>query len=219
MGRSETVTRADRAAKGGLLVNLTAGVAGLMVAGVALTAQAVPINGSIIFTGGATVNNTGLGDATEFIGFSSLNVLGGAESGSYLPLNGGGTFGGTLSFSPFGFGGNVLNPNPVVLWQVTAGGLTYSFVANSVTIDYQATEFLNVSGTGTAKITGVGSPYNDTFGSWTIATTTQGGGSAVFTFGASTVVEGETPVPDGGTTAILLALGIFGVAVIRRQIA
>src|SRR5580700_8067570 len=92
------------------------------------TVQAIPIiNGSISFAGGATLNGN-LQTATAFTGYSSLSVLAGAETGSYSALNGGGSFGGTLSFTPFNFTANTVTP----LWTVTFNGITYSFDATSV---------------------------------------------------------------------------------------
>jgi hypothetical protein len=174
--------------------------------GFSASVQAVPVSGTIEFIGGSTVNTGNLGTATAITGYSSLSVLGLAETGSYAPLNGGGNFGGTLTFSTFGFGGNVLNPASVLLWTLTSGGITYSFTATSVFISSQSPTFLNLTGTGYANITG----YTATLGTWSITDTAQGG--QVFTFGAATTV------PDGGTTVMLLGAAFAGLCLYRKKV-
>jgi len=174
--------------------------------GFSASVQAVPVNGTISFIGGSTVNTGNLGTATAITGYSSLSVLGGAETGSYGALNGGGNFGGTLTFSPFSFTGGVLNPASVLLWTVTSGGITYSFTATSVAINSQSSIFLNLTGSGVASITG----YGSSSGTWSITDTTQGG--PIFTFGASTTV------PDGGTTVMLLGAALAGLCLFRKKV-
>jgi hypothetical protein len=134
-------------------------------------------------------------------------VLAGAETGSYTALNGGGNFGSTLTFSSFGFAGNVLNPASVLLWTVTSGGITYSFTATSVQIILQNSTFLDLQGTGTASITG----YTSAVGTWSIIDTGLGGGP-LFSFGASTTV------PDGGTTVMLLGAAFAGLCLFRKKV-
>jgi len=192
----------------------------LMMAAVAVvvslseSVQALPtITGNIQFTGGVTVNTGNLTTATAISSYSSLSVQAFAETGSYLPLNLGGGVGQNgitaLSFTPFSFGGNVLGPsNPLIpLWTVTLSGITYSFDANSVTIATQNSGFLNLTGTGTAHITG----FQDTAGTWTITDT--GSSGPTFTFGAS-----STAVPDGGTTMVLLGAALSGLGLIRKKL-
>jgi len=179
-----------------------------VIVGFCETVQAIPtINGTISFTGGSTINTLSLADATAFTGYSSLSILGGAETGSYSALNGGGSFGGTLSFSPFDFTLNVLTPNPLVpLWTVTFNGITYSFDATSVTVATQNSMFLNLTGNGVAHITG----FQDALdGTWSI---TDVGGSPIFTFGNSTTV------PDGGTTVILFGVALTGLGLFRKKL-
>lgn len=183
---------------------MVATVAG--VVGFSASVQAVPISGTISFIGGSTVNTGNLGTATAITGYSSLSVLAGAETGSYIPLSGGGNFGGTLTFANFAFGGNVLTPSSVLLWTVSSAGITYSFTATSVLVVTQTPTFLNLTGVGMANITG----DTSTAGSWSITDTTQGG--PIFTFGASTTV------PDGGTTVILLGAAFAGLCFFKKKV-
>jgi VPDSG-CTERM motif len=182
-----------------------------------VASQAIPINGSISFTGGATLNDA-LGSATGFTAFDNVAVLGGFETGDYTALNGGGNFGGTLVFNTFNFGSNILDPNPVTLWTVTAGGVTYSFSAASVSIVSQDSNFLNLSGTGTASISG--GTYDPTAGTWSITGTAQG--EKTLTFSASTIVAGSSGgggVPDGGTTVLMLGAAFSTLALLKKKLA
>ena len=185
-------------------------VLGAVVLGLGATAQATPtISGSILFSGDSATFDTGnLATATAFTAINGIRISAGTETGTYMPLNGGGNFGGTLSFSTFSFGGNVLSPSPLVpLWTVTLAGVTYSFDATSVHIDTQNGTFLNLSGSGIAHATG----FADTIGTWSITDTAVHG--AIFSFGASTAV------PDGGNTLMLLgsALSVLGFGVFRKS--
>jgi hypothetical protein len=173
---------------------------------------ATPITGSISFIGGATVDTGNLGTATAFTGFSGLSVLGvpGAETGSYAGLTSAGNAGGTLAFSTFGFGGNVLSPSPTSLWTLTYLGVTYSFQATSVVIGTgQSSNFLNLSGMGVAHIDG----FTDTTGSWSITDTSASGTGPIFTFGAS-----STALPDGGTTILLLGFAVSGLILFHKKL-
>jgi hypothetical protein len=188
-----------------------AGVA-MVLATAGMTAQAGTLNGSISFDGAITTDTGNLGTATAIASYTDLTVDQGLETGSFLPLNGGGAFNG-VTFSTLSFGGNVLstyNPTAPVasltLWTVNDAGTIYSFVASSVDIATQNATFLNLTGSGTAFINGA----NGTAGTWSITDT---GSTQIFTFGASTTV------PDGGMTVAMLgmALGVCGIFARKLQ--
>jgi hypothetical protein len=157
------------------------------------------INGDIQFNGGATLDTGNLATATAFTsifgpgGPSTMpQVLGGgSQTGAYagVPDN-------TLvSFSTFSFASS----GPVTpLWSFSVGTTSYSFDATSVTVAFQNSQFLDITGTGTASITG----YSDTSGVWEV-TDSGAGGTPVFTFGAATDLSGN-PAPEPSTTALLL---------------
>jgi hypothetical protein len=183
------------------------GMVRLFLAGVscllAVTAQAIPITGAIGFTGSASYNSTSLATATAFTGFNAA-VLGGSQSGSYASVP-------ALtasSWTPFVFTTSSVTP----LWTFAIGSTLYSFDATSVTVDYQDALYLNLRGSGVARITGL----DDTVGTWSI---TSVGGTSTFTFGAESVSEGSASVPDGGTSAAMLGLALAGLARFRKRVA
>jgi hypothetical protein len=188
--------------KTNFLKQLACGTVAMMIAaGFTFGAKAQGyINGDISFVGGATLNGP-MASATAFAsifgptGSSSLpQVLGGSQTGDYASV----ATGTLTTFPVFTF-----NPSPGLsfpLWTFTFGGNTYSFQADPViTIDLQTSKFLDLSGTGTASITG----FLNTTGDWSIVDTGLGS-SPVFTFGASTDVAGGS-VPEPSVFALLVS--------------
>jgi hypothetical protein len=161
-------------------------------------AHATPISGSINFDGEATTNTGNLSAATSFSSIIGAIVVP-AETGDYAAI----PVVTPVTFTPFSFTAAGVTP----LWTLTVGGVTYSFDATSITVNSQNANFLNLSGTGVANITG----YTSTAGDWSITDTTVGG-SPTFVFGA------DSSVPDGGTTAglILLGLAVVGVGMLPK---
>ena len=171
----------------------------LAVAGFGLaiqSLQAAPyISGEIGFTGGATLNGS-IASATAFNSIfgpigpgSDIPVVGGTANGSYAGV----PAGTSVSFTPFAF--NVQPGSPIQLWTFALGPTTYSFEITSVFVSLQQPGFLNIYGSGVAKITG----YEDTPGTWSITDTGLNG--PVFTFGNVTVV------PEPATSAMVLGFG------------
>ena len=154
-------------------------------------AHATPIDGTINFDGEATTNSGNLATATSFTSIIGTMVVP-QETGSYAAI----PAVTPVTFTPFTFSAAGVTP----LWTLTLAGITYSFNATSIVVDAQNANFLNISGTGIASITG----YTNTAGTWSI-TDTSVGGSPTFTFGADSVV------PDSGITALLILLGLAGV--------
>lgn len=153
------------------------------------------IQGSINFDGVATTNDGTLATATSFTSISDTFVFPGS-TGSYLTV----PLFEPVTFTPFSFSASGVTP----LWTFTVGAVTYSFNATSIVVDGQSAGFLNLSGTGWASITG----YETTEGTWSITDTTTKKGSHIFTFGADSAT-----VPDSSGTALLIGLGLAGVAV------
>jgi len=188
----------------------------LVVASVGYTVsvQAVPISGSIYFTGGATLNGSGtdgLADATAFTGFSNLGVL--TATGSYSPILVNGVS--SVSFQTFSFAGGVLSPSPLqYLWSVTDdSGNTYTFEATDAMI---VSQYINSDGTSFLYITGGGYAFvnggDQTAGAWSITDTGSSPTQATFTFGSATAV------PDGGTTVMLLGVALSGFVLFRKKL-
>jgi len=172
----------------------------------AIKVQALPsIIGDVGFSGGYAVNSPNLATATAFTSFDTIVVN--ATHGSYNVVPANGTV--AAAFTPFTF-----NPATVPapsLWSFTFNGLTYTFTATTETSQYLGgvLNSWNIGGTGFASITG----FANTPGTWTLTATQTG---ASFTF-ASTA--GVGPVPDNGTTLILLGAALSGLALIKARLA
>jgi hypothetical protein len=174
-----------------------------------LSTQAISITGTVDMSGTATLDNAALGSATKATGFVGVTV-GGIPDGSFTGV----AAGTPVSWSPFGW-----NPQSLpagALWTFTSGLWTYSFTLEDVTVDSQSNTFLNLLGTGTLAITGVGSPYDPTAGTWSFTISNSSGNphsNFAFTFANSQTAA----VPDGGATAILLGVGLLGLGALRRK--
>jgi hypothetical protein len=161
--------------KGNLLQNtgflsLCLGIAGLTVDA---HAGLPSIEGSLSFVGVPVLNGPA-GSATAITNFSSDTVTSSAP-GNYAGLGGL-----VAGWSPFAFAPAVV---PVVpLWTFSTNGLTYSFDATSVQLDFQNTNFINIYGSGIAHLTG----YADTPGTWSIGISQI---RSSYTFVASTSVS------------------------------
>ncbi len=155
-------------------------------------AKAGPISGSIDFyaTTPPKTDTGNLSTATAFTSITGTYVQVGA-TGSYAGLDGDAvTFKTPLVFSQTGSN---------LLWTIATGSGTYTFDETSIVVHHgmiDGVKFLNIAGTGVAYWDGT----DASSGTWSITDTTTGG--AGFTFSASTTV------PDSGTTALLIALGL-----------
>ncbi len=95
-------------------------------------------------------------------------------------------------------------------------GSTYSFDLNSVVVDSQDNNFLNLNGAGTLYKTGVGAA-DPTAGMWSFTISNPGGGGhANFAF---TFANSQTSVPEGGSAVALLGLGLIGLGALRKSVA
>jgi type 1 fimbria pilin len=178
--------------------------------------QAIPtsIAGVISFSGSASTDNSNLSTATKFLTFGTVTVGQAAGlSGDYA-----GTAGAAVTFTPFTFDPVGASLPVAPLWTFMSGGNTYSFTLESLSVDFVSPRFLNLSGFGTASITGPGVEKLDTAGLWSLSGQTFG--EASFTFSSSTEVPPPgTNVPDGGTTAMLLGFSVLGFGFLRRKVA
>jgi hypothetical protein len=188
-----------------------------LVLGSALTgaAFAVPIIGEINLSGLGPVtliNNVGAPGAANPNNADGVNFPAGsnsfvtAASGTFTG------FGGSLGhMADFAFNPG-LSPMPVApLWLLTAGpGAGFSFTLNAITLVDQATpNFLNLTGMG--SFSGPAG-FDTTLGTWAFTVTTQG---SLFTWTSANIAN----APDGGTTALLLGLGLLGLGAARRFMA
>jgi hypothetical protein len=175
---------------------------------VSLSANAIPISGTIDMSGSAALDNVLLGSADGVTAFGPSSV-GGIPTGAFA-----GTFGSLVTWTAFSWDPASTPVTP--LWTFVSGARTYSFDLTSVVVDSQSNTFLNLLGTGILKISGAGPTYDDTVGSWsfTISNPT-GGAHANFAF---TFANSQTAVaPDAGGTLILLGGAIMGLMGIARK--
>jgi hypothetical protein len=179
--------------------SITKLVSGLIIAAAfsaANLAKADAVEGTINFDGVATLNGSANGIGTAATAFSTITnviVAPQSQSGDYSSVPDGYS---PVTFKTFSFDAAGVTP----LWTFTFDGLTYSFDATSVNmIANTPADSVTLYGAGTASITGL----TDATGIWDM--TVSGNGSTNFTFG-----EANT-VPDNGTTALLIGLGVAGV--------
>lgn len=183
---------------------------GMVTLGLALLPlqAATYITGEIAFTGGATLNGP-VSSATAISSY--FGALGPSVSGPTV-VNAQGSYAAipndtVVTFNPFTF-----NPQPlsaIQLWSVNVGGINYSFDLTSVSIVFQNANFLNIKGSGFAKI----DDYLDTPGNWDI-TIAGFEGIPVFTFGS------VTTVPEPSTAAFIVGASfmMFAFRRIRSRI-
>jgi hypothetical protein len=206
-------------------------LAGLMIVPVA---QAVPITGGFSMGSGAGAfvpvdaaeNPTTLGAAVgiDFIpppkGLSGPFTVSVGGNGSYSGLVAGTV--GTIKDFSFTPAFNTVNfpfPPIATFWTVTLAGLTYTLDLLTISVSLQNDTFLNLSGTGTAHITGVGacgSTCDPTPGVWNFSAQSAVGGGQ-FSWSASTGVESRV-IPEPATLLLVgSAIVGLGASVARRR--
>jgi hypothetical protein len=199
------------------------GAVTLTVACISAQAQ-VPINGTIDFTGGLTVDGAAPNATTfeTFFGPSGtggpvVQAGGGFPSGSYAGVAGNtvASFSEPFDFATYyaAFQSSTTLPS-FALWSFASGGQTYSFQVNTVTTDKQFTtplDYVNIGGTGTAYITGGSTTYLPTTENWSITGTTANAGGLTLT------LEGSfSAVPEPSTFAFAGLGTLLSIVTFRR---
>lgn len=104
----------------------------------------------------------------------------------------------------------VVNP----LWSISAldsaDGRSASFAVTSMTIEFETSSKLVLSGSGVASLTG----FDDTPGSWSFSAD-KSAGSTLFAWSSTT--SATASVPDSGATAALLGLGLIALTGAARR--
>jgi hypothetical protein len=193
--------------------NLTKAILVVLAAGFVSTVlstqkvEATPIYGTIDFAGSAEFDTTSLATAREVVQFN--DVFGNAGYTNVAAVSGdfSGISLGTQTIMAASWQFNPSTPTPG-LW--TVGGFTFDLL--SATIVTQTSTFLSITGSGI--ITGNG--FDPSLGTWAFSVQSSGDlQRARFSF------SGNSEVPDGGTTVMLLgtglgALGMLGM--VRRRL-
>lgn len=195
------------------LTSLKAAGVVLAVAGMALSAPAIPtsISGDISMSGTVTIDGTGFNTATKFTAFQNVFVGGPAAlSGDYA-----GTSGAAVTMTPYTWSPPTASTPISPLWSFTSAGKTYSFDLSVLHMDFSSPTGLLLSGLGTAHITGSGVEKLDTTGRWNLSAQTLG--TATFTYSSSTSVSAG--VPDGGSTVAMMGAALLGLGLLRRYLA
>jgi hypothetical protein len=175
-------------------------LATLAVACLAINAHAALITGAISIAGGATYAGGNINTATAFTTLGPAIVT--SYSGTFASSSNIVLFSTSLTMNAFGYGTSatpayVAGSTPT--WTTPSlSGVTTSFTLTSINlVDHNINDQVTLLGVGVFKMTG----FDDTIGSFNL-TANQGG--STFSFSASQVAY----APDGGSTAILLGLGL-----------
>lgn len=166
----------------------------------ATSAWAIPITGALNFTGSEVMTPTG----TDLLSATGIDF-----GGSQMEGLGTGTYAAIRPDTPVTFTDFTFKPAAAVtpiesFWTLTYLGSTYSFDLNSINIEFQSNNFLNLFGEGVLHATG----YDATPGNWFYSS--QDGGTA---FSAE---SSPAPVPEPGTV-MLLGAGLFGLAIYGKR--
>ena len=165
-------------------------------------AQAIPITGSMTFTGGAKFDTASLATASTVNTFSNTNVQ--DADGSFTGISGPVTMSAPWTFAPVP---GLARP---ALWSI--GGFTFDLAGTT------AVERPKVGNIQFLVITGVGTlfgpaGFDPTHVTWSFSTQSPSSGGN-FSFSAST-----SAVPDGGMTVTLLGAALIGLAAYRAKFA
>ena len=153
---------------------------GILLLGFSLTAQAVPIDGEIGFTGSFTP----LDDANQATTLDAATGIDFYNDQAFV-LNASGDFSGIADFTLASFSDFQFDETPVSpLWSV--GG--FSFELSSVSVDLQTTSALELSGSGTVS----GNGFDDTAGTWSFSGDSTG---LVFAWSGGTIAEDVAAPP------------------------
>ena len=182
----------------------------LLLCGIALTAQAIPITGQLNIQAGTVVLNPNHLGAVATVSASTTGLVTAVE-GSY-PLS---LLADTVTYKPFAV---TLGTQAIAsLWSVTdaASGFSYAFDLNSITSIIQTGTNLFLNGEGTLWSTNPALSAASSLWSYGINSADGTPTNGIFSFQSNNVATGS--VPDGANTVILLGIGLMGVVGIGRR--
>jgi hypothetical protein len=175
---------------------------------VSATAFADPIDGSVAFAGTPKFNNANINLATQVSFLNTPHPIAlGDTSGDFNMISNDYT----ISLSSLTFGPTTVIPS-TALWTIkdlAVGGDTYTFWASTFTATSPQNNVWNFSGAGDFDISGPTGSFSSTAGTW-IITLSKSGSS----FGFEST---NTTIPDGGTTALLVGVGLLGLGLYARR--
>ena len=169
--------------------------------------NAVPITGSIQFSGSSTASGPSGGNDVTIHFVDPWQTVAGTGSYATVPPMTSTTFN-DFTFIGDGTGAMLLGPD-MPIWTFTIGATTYSFDLLSLTNGRTQAGSMNFNGTGIAHITGM----DDIPASFALE-----GAGTNFNFVLSSSTTSVPPTPDGGATVVMLAVGLVSVELVRRTI-
>jgi hypothetical protein len=168
----------------------------LLALAISGSASAGPLSGNIIFNGAAMLNSANLTTATAVTSWVPAAV---SVTGTIAGI------GATATITaPWNFNSGAV----ASFW--TSGAVTFDLTSSAVTFNNGA--FLAVAGTGILRAAG----FDDTFGTFNFTTQEPNTGNSTFSFSASG--EANARVPEGGSTAAFLGLGLIALGALARRV-
>ncbi|HZF01828.1 MAG TPA: hypothetical protein VE344_08035 [Methylomirabilota bacterium] len=178
------------------------------VIGLTGIAQAVPISGDITFAGGVQLDTKSSGTATEVTAWTGPGGV-----GSPIVISADGSFSGIAPGSTATFTAPWFFNSGAVADLWSAGGFTFDLTSSSVVFQGGHPAGVLVDGTGTISGNGLDATTID----WSFSVSNPsaaGRFGAVFSFQAA--AGGGGSVPDGGTTSMLLGIGMLGLGMVKK---
>src|ERR1017187_8729983 len=185
-------------------------VSATLAVGMVSAVQAIPITGSIGFTGAFVQNGGTAGNLASATSFTILNTVANPitihdATGAFVGA------GAPIVFAPsVGVNGNAPSLVNAQLWSVLNGLTTYSLTVTTEGQTFTSGIQLNLAGNG---ILHDGNAADDTAGVWQIGFGVSGNS---FTWQST---SSTSSVPDGGATVMLLGAAFSGLALLRRKLA
>ena len=185
-------------------------VSATLAVGMVSAVQAIPITGSIGFTGAFVQIGGTSGNLGTAVSFTILNTVANPitihdATGAFVGA------GAPIVFAPsVGVNGNAPSLVNAQLWSVLNGLTTYSLTVTTEGQTFTSGIQLNLAGNG---ILHDGNAADDTAGVWQIGFGVSGNS---FTWQSTSATSG---VPDGGATVMLLGAAVSGLALLRRKLA
>ena len=194
-------------------------VAGMVVAAMAFApkAEAALITGSISFGGDGNPIGSSTWYQSTGVDFDSPWIVV-TDSGAYEPASEGITQATFTALNWTGASGDVSIPiGPQTVWTFMVGGLTYSLTVGTIEdIDRgdAGNDNIAVVGTGTLTITGPGSTWDPTPGTFSFTGGFDANGAQNLSFSSSAQLVPQVPEPG---SMLLLGTGLIGLAAAARR--
>jgi VPDSG-CTERM motif len=188
------------------------------VCGMVGVAEAVPISGNITFIGGVELDTSSAATATEVTAWTGFGGNGSpyveSADGSFAGI----TPGSSATFSsPWFFNSGAVSG----LWSV--GGFTFDLTSSKIA--HQGTTIEGGVPIGAVTVEGIGAITGNGLSpeamTWSFSLNDPGAAGAnglIFSFQVADGTVGTTPtVPDGGTTSMMLGLGVLALGLVKKQ--